>query len=155
MLKQAVRRSIQRFPSDFMFALTADEARAEGARSRSQSVILNAEPTETIGIRVPADGRLQRGENIKYLPYAFTEQGVAMLSTVLRSPRAVQVNIEIMRAFVRLRQMLRDNSELARKLAELERKYDGQFRAVFEAIHQLMEPPATATAPIGFRSAEP
>ena len=77
----------------------------------------------------------------RYPPYAFTEQGVAMLSSVLRSPRAVQVNIEIMRAFVRLRQMLASHAELARKLDALERKYDAQFKVVFDAIRQLMAPP--------------
>jgi hypothetical protein len=86
----------------------------------------------------------------KYAPYAFTEQGVAMLSSVLRSPRAIQVNIEIMRAFVRLRRMLQTNEELARKLATLERKYDGQFRVVFDAIRELMTPPPHARRRIGF-----
>ena len=81
-----------------------------------------------------------RGEHRKYLPLAFTEQGVAMPSSVLRSLRAVQVNIEIMRAFVRLRRMLESNAGLSRKLDALERKYDGQFRAVFEAIRELMTP---------------
>ena len=87
----------------------------------------------------------------RYLPYAFTEQGVAMLSSVLRSPRAVQVNIEIMRAFVRLRQMLQQNTDLARKLAALERKYDGQFKMVFEAIRDLMTPAPKEKPRIGFR----
>jgi uncharacterized protein YjcR len=91
-----------------------------------------------------------RGRYSKYIPYAFTEQGVAMLSSVLRSPRAVLVNIEIMRAFVRLRQMLQGNAELARKLAELEAKYDEQFRVVFDAIRELMAPPDTARRRIGF-----
>jgi hypothetical protein len=90
----------------------------------------------------------------RYLPYAFTEQGVAMLSSVLRSPRAVQVNIEIMRAFVRLRQMLQQNADLARKLALLERKYDARFRAVFDAIRELTKPPAKPKRRIGFRSGE-
>jgi hypothetical protein len=88
----------------------------------------------------------------RHLPYAFTEQGVAMLSGVLRSPRAIEVNIEIMRAFVRLRRLLLENADLARKLAALERKYDGQFRVVFEAIRELMKP-ASETEParrIGF-----
>ena len=83
---------------------------------------------------------LKRGRNIKYRPYAFTEQGVAMLSSVLNSKRAIQVNIEIMRAFVRLRQMLGSNAELARKLAALEKKYDARFRVVFDAIRELMTP---------------
>ena len=92
-----------------------------------------------------------RGQHRKYLPYAFTEQGVAMLSSVLRSERAIHVNIEIMRAFVRPRQMLASNAELARKLAALEKKYDLRFKAVFEAIRELMEPvEAKKKRPIGF-----
>jgi hypothetical protein len=91
-----------------------------------------------------------RGKYRKYLPYAFTEQGVAMLSSVLRSPRAVRVNIEIMRAFVRLRRLLQSNKELAAKLAELETKYDGQFKIVFDAIRELMTPPETPKRTIGF-----
>jgi hypothetical protein len=90
----------------------------------------------------------------RHAPYAFTEQGVAMLSSVLRSPRAVAVNIEIMRAFVHLRQLLASHADLARKLAELEQRYDGQFRVVFDAIRQLMEPleDAEPRPEIGFRS---
>ncbi len=165
-LKQSVKRNIARFPSDFMFELSMDEARllaraaAQAKRKntrlpRSQSVTLDAEASKIAGLFTLAPPRLASGKNVKYLPYAFTEQGVAMLSSVLRSARAVQVNIEIMRAFVRLRQMLLGHSELARKLAELERKYDGQFRAVFEAINELMRSPANATERIGFRTEEP
>lgn len=120
-LNQAVKRNLARFPEDFMFQLTREEA----AALRSQTVTLKA----------------GRGEYRKYLPYAFTEQGVAMLSSVLRSDRAVHVNIEIMRAFVRLRQMLASNAELARKLTALEKKYDAQFKVVFDAIRELMAPP--------------
>ena len=130
-LNQAVRRNISRFPSDFMFQLEPDEA----AALRSQFVTLN----------------VRRGSHRKYAPYAFTEQGVAMLSSVLRSPRAIAVNVEIMRAFVQLRRILDSNAELARKLADLERKYDGKFKVVFEAIRQLMAPPATYGKRIGFR----
>jgi len=122
-LNQAVRRNAARFPSDFMFQLTWDETE----RSRSQIVILNK-----------ADGR---GRNIKYLPYAFTEQGVAMLSSVLKSERAVQANVEIMRAFVRLRRLIGHNRELARRLDDLESRYDHQFKVVFDAIRELMTPP--------------
>jgi hypothetical protein len=122
-LVQAVKRNVERFPGDFMFRLSSQEVLG----LRSQIVIS----------RSGHGGR--RGA-----PYAFTEQGVAMLSSVLRSPRAVQVNIEVMRAFVRLRRLLLENADLARKLAELERKYDGQFRVVFEAIRELMEPAAEA-----------
>ena len=90
----------------------------------------------------------------RYRPYAFTEQGVAMLSSVLRSQRAIQVNIEIMRAFIRLRQMLASHVELARKLDALETKYDAQFKQGFEAIRQLMTPPEPKRRPIGFRKGD-
>jgi ORF6N domain len=130
-LNQAVKRNAERFPEDFMFQLSADEA-AAWLRSRSQFVIL------------------KRGENLKYRPYAFTEQGVAMLSGVLHSPRAVAVNVEIMRAFVRLRQILASHAGLARKLEALEKKYDAQFKMVFGAIRQLMSPPAKPKREIGF-----
>jgi hypothetical protein len=93
-----------------------------------------------------------RGRHRKYLPYVFTEQGVAMLSSVLNSERAVQVNIEIMRAFVRLRQILASNAVLARKLDALEKKYDAEFKVVFDAIRELMKPPVPKRRPIGFRT---
>ncbi len=128
-LVQAVGRNKERFPDDFMFRLNVEEF----ARLRSQIVTSNA----TRGGR-------------RYAPYAFTEQGVAMLSSVLRSERAVQVNIEIMRAFVRLRQMLASDQDLARRLNELEKKYDRQFGVVFEAIRQLMEPPTPPRRRLGF-----
>lgn len=130
-LNQAVKRNAERFPDDFMFQLTADE----GDSLRSQFVISNPK------------GRGGR----RYEPFAFTEQGVAMLSSVLRSERAVRVNIEIMRAFVRMRRVLQEHAELAAKLAQLEKKYDGQFRMVFDAIRDLMAPPAKAKPKIGFR----
>ena len=133
-LNQAVKRNLDRFPEDFMFQLTAEES----ARLRSQIVTLKP----------------GRGQHRKYLPYAFTEQGVAMLSSVLRSKRAVMVNVEIMRAFVRLRQMLGAHADLARKLAALERKYDSQFKAVFDAIRELMTPPPAKKRSIGFTSWE-
>jgi hypothetical protein len=127
-LNEQVRRNHERFPSDFMFQLTHQES--ENLRSQIAT-------SSTWGGR-------------RYQPHAFTEQGVAMLSSVLRSPRAVQVNIEIMRAFVRLRQILQSNSELARKLAALEKKYDAQFRVVFDAIRELMSPPPPTKRRIGF-----
>jgi hypothetical protein len=127
-LNQAVRRNVDRFPEDFMFQLTETEV----AILRSRSVTSRS-----------WGGR-------RYLPYAFTEQGVAMLSTVLRSPRAVHVNIEIMRAFVRLRKMLKENADLARKLEALERKYDAQFKVVFDAIRGLMAPAPKPKRRIGF-----
>jgi ORF6N domain len=135
-LNQAVKRNIDRFPADFMFQLNWEEVE----RSRSQFVILKA-----------ASGRPGiRGRNIKFQPYAFTEQGVAMLSSVLRSKRAVQVNVEIMRAFVRLRGMVAHNEELARRLDRLESKYDRQFKVVFDAIRELMAPPTSSKRRIGF-----
>ena len=127
-LNQAVKRNIERFPEDFMFQLSPDEF----SNLKSQFV------TSSWG-------------GIRTAPYAFTEQGVAMLSSVLNSERAIQVNIEIMRAFVRLRQMLSSNAELSRKLNALEKNYDIRFKAVFEAIHELMTPPESKKKrPIGF-----
>lgn len=129
-LNLAVKRNSDRFPEDFAFRLTEDEV----ADLRFQ-------------FETSKRGRGGR----RYLPYAFTEQGVAMLSSVLRSARAVQVNIAIMRAFVRLREMLMSNADLARKLIALENKYDAKFRIVFEAIRELMEgPPAPPKPRIGF-----
>ena len=122
-----------------MFQLTRDEAGA----LRSQFVTLDEPGARARG----------RGRHAKYLPYAFTEQGVAMLSSVLKSKRAVQVNVEIMRAFVRLRDLIGHNRELARKLDALESKYDRQFKIVFDAIRELMTPPAPAPKrSIGFIS---
>lgn len=134
-LNQAVRRNAIRFPPDFMFRLSPEEA----AILRSQNVTLESD---------------RRGRHSKYTPHAFTEQGVAMLSSVLRSTRAAQVNIEIMRAFVRLRRMLQSNDELTRKIAALEQRYDAQFRVVFDAIRKLMAPASPTKKRIGFRARE-
>ena len=134
-LIQAVKRNIERFPEDFMFQLTT----AEFADLKSQIVISSW-------------GGLRRA-----IPYAFTEQGVAMLSSVLRSKRAVQVNVEVMRAFVRLRDMVSAHKDLARKLAELEQrieKHDEDIRLIFEAIRQLMAPPERPPRKIGFEVSE-
>jgi len=127
-LNQAVKRNLDRFPEDFMFALTQEEY----ANLKSQFV-------------TSSWGGARRAP-----PYAFTEQGVAMLSSVLRSPRAVQVNIAVMRAFVKLREMMASHRELADKLKLMEKKYDAQFRAVFDAIRELMEPPDKPKNKIGF-----
>lgn len=129
-LNQAVRRNLERFPTDFMFQLTQQEA---AELNRSQSVTGS-----------------QKHRDPRFRPYAFTEQGVAMLSSVLRSRRAAVVNIAIMRAFVTLRAMLNSNAELAHKLEALERKYDRQFKVVFDAIRQLMSPPEPRRKQIGF-----
>jgi len=127
-LKRQVRRNLTRFPEDFMFELRKEEY--DSLRSHF--------------------GTLKRGEHIKYLPYAFTEQGVAMLSSVLNSERAIHVNIAIMRAFVKLREMLATHKDLALKLNEMENKYDAQFKVVFDAIRQLMTPPEPKKRKIGF-----
>ena len=132
-LKQAVSRNTERFPSDFMFILTYQEF----VNLRSQIVTSSS----------------RQWGGTRYKPMAFTEQGVAMLSSVLRSKRAVQVNIEIMRAFVRLREMLSTHKELARKLKELEdrlEKHDEDIGLIFEAIRELMTPPDKPTKKIGF-----
>jgi hypothetical protein len=130
-LNQAVKRNLGRFPNDFMFQLSDDEVSA----LRSQFVTLK-------------DGR---GAHRKYRPYAFTEHGVAMLSSVLRSARAIEVNIEIMRAFARLRRWLLAHADLGLKVAVLERKYDDRFKLVFAAIRDLMTPKTRTRQLIGFR----
>lgn len=129
-LNKAVSRNLERFPEDFMFQLTKEEA----ASLRFQ-----------IGIS-KITGRGGR----RYLPYAFTEQGVAMLSSVLNSEKGIEVNILIMRAFVKLREMIASNKDLAKKLEELEKKYDSQFKIVFDAIRQLMTSPEPKKKKIGF-----
>jgi hypothetical protein len=133
-LIQAVKRNIQRFPEDFMFQLTWEEA----GLLKSQSEISGDQRTPALRSQFVILGK---GKHIKHLPYAFTEQGVAMLSSVLRSDRAIQVNIEIMRAFVRLRRMLVSDPELAEKFEALEKRYDAQFKVVFDALRKLMKPP--------------
>ena len=122
-LLQAVKRNSERFPSDFVFQLTREESDS----LRSQIVI--------------SKGRGGR----RYLPYAFTEHGAIMAANVLNSKTAVQASVQVVRAFIRLRHMLASNTELGRKLEEMERKYDAQFKVVFDAIRQLMTPPRTST----------
>jgi len=137
-LIQAVKRNKDRFPGDFMFKLTWEELRS----LRSQIVILDNDDQVSRIIGKDAAGR---GRHLKFPPYAFTEQGVAMLSSVLRSKRAIQVNIAIMRAFVKLREILSAHKELAQKLNELEQKierHDEAITAIFDAIRQLMTAPA-------------
>ncbi|MFH1846666.1 MAG: ORF6N domain-containing protein [Candidatus Omnitrophota bacterium] len=118
-LKRSVRRNIERFPLDFMFELTKEET----AVLRSQI------------------GTSKRGQHAKYLSFAFTEQGVAMLSSILNSKRAIQVNIAIMRTFAKLREMIATHKDLKQKLKEMEKKYDKQFQIVFQALEQLLEEP--------------
>ena len=133
-LKRAVRRNIERFPADFMFTLTQQEL----AAMRSEA------------------GELKqgRGKHRKYLPFVFTEPGVAMLSSVLNSKRAIQVNVEIMRAFIRLREMILSHKDLVRKIDAMERKYDHQFKIVFDAIRELMAPPTPKMKKLGFKVAD-
>jgi hypothetical protein len=132
-LNEQVRRNRERFPEDFMFQLT----RAEYDSLRSQFATLKA----------------GRGQHRKYLPYVFTEHGALMAATILNSPVAVQVSIQIVRTFVRLRQLLATHAALARKLAELENKYDDRFKVVFEAIRELMTPEEPSPKRrIGFRA---
>ena len=136
-LNQAVQRNIVRFPTDFMFQLNWDEVES----LRSQTVILNAAKTGQTTASRSQTVTLKRGGNVAYAPYAFTEQGVAMLSGVLKSERAVAVNIEIMRTFVKLRSMLAEHSDLKLKLTQLEKKYDDNFRMVLmPSINSWMNP---------------
>ena len=128
-LKRQVRRNIERFPDDFMVELTQNEYQ------------------DFLRCQI---GALKRGGHSKYLPYAFTEQGVAMLSSVLNSKRAILVNIQIMRAFTRLREMLLTHKDLKRKIEVMEKKYDQQFKAVFETIKQLLISPEKPKKKIGF-----
>jgi len=132
-LKRAVRRNSDRFPKDFMFVLDETEFK----NWRSQFVTSNSER-----------------QGLRYPPMAFTEHGILMLSSVLNSKRAIQDNIEIMRAFVRLRQMLASNVEFSRRLDELESKYDRQFKAVFDALRQVMTPRPARQTRIGFRQSD-
>ena len=133
-INRAVKRNLRRFPPDFMFQLTVEELTA---------------------LRYQIGTSKESRGGRRYRPFAFTEQGVAMLSTVLSSERAVLVNIEIMRAFVKLRRMLVSNAELARELKEMESKYDRQFKVVFDAIRHLMFTPRSKTKQIGFRPKTP
>lgn len=126
-LREQVKRNMKRFPKDFMFALTREEI-----MNLSQIVI---------------SSRIKHAPNV----FVFAEQGVAMLSGVLNSERAIQVNIAIMRTFVKLREMLSTHKDLSRKLAEMEKKYDTQFKVVFDAIRQLVKPDEPKKKPIGFR----
>jgi len=131
---EQVKRNLKRFPSDFMFQLNVEENQA----LRSQFATL----------------KQGRGQHRKYFPHVFTEQGIAMLSGILNSDRAIQVNIAVMRAFVNLREMIASNKDLTRRLDVLEKKYDAQFRIVFDAIRAIMSPPQKKRPLIGFKREE-
>ena len=131
-LNQAVKRNLERFPEGFMFQLTSEE------RDEVITICDNLDPLRFA----------------RTLPFAFTEQGVAMLSSVLRSRRAIRVNIQIMKTFVEIRRMLADHEELARRLDELEKKYDAQLKVVFDALREMLTPPEKPSHEIGFRVKE-
>ena len=135
-LNQAVKRNPERFPPDFMFQLTMAEAKELASPGLRSQIVTLKKP---------------QGKHIKYRPYAFTEHGILMLSSVLRNDRALQVNIQIMRTFVRRREMLASNAALTRRLDELERTYDGRFKVVFRAVRQLLKPPVRKRKQIGFQ----
>ncbi len=132
-LNKAVKRNAKRFPEDFMFALT---------------------PHEQKSLRFQSGTSNSRG-GCRYLPHVFTEQGVAMLSSVLRSARAVQVNLAIMRTFVQVRELISTHEELRRKIEDMERKYDSRFQAIFATIKQMLETPLPAKRPFGFHQLPP
>jgi hypothetical protein len=156
-LIQAVKRNIDRFPEDFMFQLGREELvalRSQLAASNLRSqIVISSLGSQSVTLKSAGYG------GRRYPPYAFTEQGVAMLSSVLRSPRAIEVNIQIMRAFVRIRQLLSAHKDLAERLEKLERQMrerdatvDQEFRHVFSLLERLFAPPATARRPIGFHA---
>ena len=146
-LNQAVRRNLDRFPSDFMFQLTHEEAIA----SRSQIVTLNEEKRSAGS----PNTTLKRGQNIKYLPYAFTEHGILMLANVLRSPKAIAVSIHIIRVFTRMREIMLSHKDILQKLEQLERKvldHDQDIAAIFEYVKQLLQPPVGPRPQIGYKT---
>jgi len=145
-LNEAVKRNIERFPEDFMFKLNKQEVKIWesyilGIDLRSQIATSSLRSQFAI---------LKQGQHIKYAPYVFTEQGVAMLSSVLNSKRAVQVNIQIMRTFTKMREMLASHKELREKIEAMEKKYDKKFRVVFEAIHALLKEEKGPKRKVGF-----
>jgi hypothetical protein len=155
-LNRAVARNRNRFPVDFMFQLTPDEFRNLRCQIGTSSLASSALTSKHLDSQPVVDLRSQSVTpnstwgGRRYQPYAFTEQGVAMLSGVLNSDRAVEVNISIMRAFVRLRELLASHADLALKFDELEQRYDAQFRVVFDALRQLTAPPKRSRRRIGF-----
>ncbi len=153
-LNQAVQRNIERFPEDFMFRLSAEESRlilrSQVVTSSDQKSEKRPQSEPNLRSQVVTSSSGYGGR--RYLPYAFTEQGVAMLSSVLTSPRAIQVNLAIMRTFVQLRQMLSSHADLSRKLAALEGKYDKKFRVIFDVIRELMREKKKPKREIGFHT---
>jgi hypothetical protein len=155
-LNEQFRRNHERFPEDFAFQLTAEEASALTAQiailnAKASSMSPNAASSPTANRSQFATGS-QKHRDPRYLPYAFTEYGALMAANILNSPRAVAMSIYVIRAFVQFRQALAANAELARKLAALEKKYDSQFKIVFDAIRELMAPPKKTKREIGFHT---
>lgn len=145
-LNEQVKRNRNRFSEDFMFRLNKEEVKVWQSYSvRSQFVTLDGKDSRS------QIATLNRGKNIKYAPYVFTEQGVSMLSSVLKSERAIQVNIQIMRTFTKIREMVAGNKELREKIEALERKYNKQFQVVFEAIKRLLDKDVKPMGKIGFK----
>ena len=138
-LNQAVKRNRERFPEDFMFQLTREEVEQLQVAAPNRSQIVTGS---------------QKHRDPRFLPYAFTEHGAIMAANVLNSPVAVQASLQVVRAFVRLREMLAENKDLARKLEALENRYDKQFRVVFDAIRQLMKPDRKKARKIGFKNSK-
>lgn len=167
-LNQAVKRNIDRFPEDFMFQLTdteyanwkAQQNMEEHVPSRAEVMNEKEYASPNLSSQIVNQSlrsqivtlENQQGKHRKFLPYAFTEQGVAMLSGILRSPKAISANIAIMRAFVKMRELIDENKDLKRKLDELENKYDHQFKAVFQAIRELTHKKNEPMEPIGFKT---
>jgi hypothetical protein len=166
-LNQAVKRNLERFPEDFMFRLSESETRqilrqvvTAASPLNSSQFVMSSDPQDAAAQVAAANSspivtRSRRRRGLAYRPYAFTEQGVAMLSGVLRSPRAIQVNIAIMRTFVQLRRILASHADLARKLEALEKKYDAKFRVVFDALRELMAEKRRPRREIGFHTLMP
>jgi len=140
-LNKAVKRNIERFPEDFMFQLNQQEI---------EVLRFQIGTSKNLGFQFKTSKKGRGGR--RYLPYVFTQEGIAMLSGVLHSPRAIHVNIQIMRTFVRLREFLASHKDLAHKLEELEKRYDAQFKAVFDAIRQIMNPPEVPKRRVGFHT---
>lgn len=158
-LNQAVRRNAERFPDDFMFQLSEEEyerlMRSQIVTSSQQNAENRPKSSDSYASMSSQIVTTSKKRRHTHRPLVFTEQGIAMLSSVLRSPRAVQVNIEIMRAFVKIRQWLASNAELSKRLVELEKKYDKQFKIVFDAIRELMIPSEKSKREIGFHTLQP
>jgi phage regulator Rha-like protein len=142
-LNRAVKRNKERFPDDFMFQLNDLEA----SNLRSQFVTSSSDERSRCQI-----GTLNRGQNIKYLPFVFTEEGVAMLSSVLNSKKAIQVNIQIIRTFKKLREILSENKKLAEKLEKMESKYDSKISLIFDVLKSLMTEKSKPKSEIGFNT---